>query len=155
MLSLEGEFRARVLVAKPKQCWLWLGCIYRSTGYGMLKYQGVRYAAHRLAYEFAKGFPGEFLVCHGCDVRCCCNPRHLFLGTHQVNRADCVSKNRQIQGELHPDSKLTERDVLEIRATYKREYRGDFTVEAFAKRFCVTIGTVSDALRGRTWKSVK
>jgi len=37
-------------------------------------------------------------VCHTCDVRLCCNPAHLFIGTRSDNVADCVAKGRYSNG---------------------------------------------------------
>lgn len=58
--------------------------------------------AHRLAYQLhhkitlprtqsSKTAP---LVLHHCDNRRCCNPAHLWRGTHWDNRWDCVTKGR-------------------------------------------------------------
>jgi hypothetical protein len=34
-------------------------------------------------------------VLHRCDVRCCVNPDHLFLGTDQDNYDDMIAKGRR------------------------------------------------------------
>jgi len=74
--------------------------------------------AHRVAYEQAKGeIPKGQFVLHRCDNPACCNPDHLFLGTHQENMTDKVQKGRQasLPGEQNPCAKLTEDKVVHLR----------------------------------------
>lgn len=33
-------------------------------------------------------------VCHSCDVKLCCNPRHLWLGNNGLNKKDETSKGK-------------------------------------------------------------
>lgn len=76
-------------------CWMWTRS-RQAQGYGDFRYQGKHYTAHRAAYEaFTGPIPAGMHVLHRCDVRACCNPEHLFLGTNRDNIADSVAKGRR------------------------------------------------------------
>jgi hypothetical protein len=97
----------------PKGCWLYTGFI-KWDGYGWLarKHGGrIRYmTAHRYAWILTHGEPPKGLqVLHKCDNPPCCNPDHLWLGTHAQNHADKTAKGRARNRNspkdtlLHPD----------------------------------------------------
>lgn len=104
-----ARFESKYVGEPNSGCWLWDGAV-EVGGYGVMKvgkkaddsYRQER--AHRLAYEhFVGPIPAGMLVCHRCDVRCCVNPAHLFVGTHQANMDDMYRKGRgkKASGDSH------------------------------------------------------
>lgn len=82
----------------PNGCWLYTGFL-KWDGYGWLaRYINgkVRYlTAHRYAWILTRGEPKKGLhVLHKCDNPPCCNPDHLWLGTHKDNMLDKKAKGR-------------------------------------------------------------
>ena len=92
-------------------------------------------------------------VCHTCDVRCCVNPDHLFLGTHDDNMKDRDEKGRQAKqkGSSHGLAKLTEADVLDIRARYAA---GGVTQRELAEEYGVNQSLVSYIKNKQIWKHI-
>lgn len=125
-------------------CWNWCKCI-KPNGYGQVNINNKKYHAHRIAYQIYFGeLPGELLVCHRCDNRLCCNPSHLFLGTHQDNSDDKLSKGRSNTGERQGNSKLTSQVVHQIRSL-------KITGQEASKRFGISPAQVSRIRTGKHW----
>lgn len=131
------------------KCWLWTGT-QSTRGYGVYKKggKGKVHMAHRLSWEVTRGPIGDKWVLHKCDNTTCVNPGHLFLGTHDDNVRDKVSKMRQVYGERINTAKLTEETVIEIR---RRAALGEIHAK-LAREFGVAQVTVSRAVRGESWK---
>ena len=109
--------------------------------------------AHRLMYRMEIGpIPKGLLVCYTCDNPPCVNPEHFFLGTDGDNIRDAIKKGRLVnpKGSLHPKSKLTEEDVIEIRENYRPVYG---SLARLAKWYHVTDRCIAYAVNGG-WKHI-
>ena len=165
--SLEERFWAKVdKSAGPDACWLWTASV-NQLGYGTISgagRDGRNGRAHRVAWELAKGLvPDGMQVCHRCDVRNCCNPAHLFLGTQADNNHDMVAKGRnaRVRGDangsrLHPETRprgdahaKRQNPILRARAEAIRGATGD--VGEIAAQFGVSRSFVYRIRRGECW----
>lgn len=116
------RFWSKVDIKGPDDCWLWLAWRdKRKSGkecYGRFRYKGIMDRAHRVAYELViGGIPKGLYILHKCDTPACVNPAHLFVGTQKDNMQDMAAKDRRPSqaGAKHPNARLTEEEVLEIR----------------------------------------
>ena len=93
-------FWSLVRRGRPDECWEWQGG-RNGDGYGYFKQQ----RAHRLAYWLTVAKPQRYVL-HGCNNRLCCNPKHLYDGTHKQNMRDMTTAGRHDgrnrRGEQHP-----------------------------------------------------
>lgn len=127
-------------------CWIWMGKCDKN-GYGMFWFNGMDYRAHRAAYELYKGCPvpeGKFAL-HRCDTPACVNPYHLFAGTNSDNLRDMVAKGRSIRGTMNNHCKLTEQDVVKIRADNRSQSK-------IALDYGVWQTTISQIKNNKIWK---
>lgn len=76
-------------------CWRWPGS-KAINGYGQTAYRGNVTRVHRMMYQLVHGvrLQAEQYVCHSCDVRDCCNPDHLWVGSASDNMMDASRKGR-------------------------------------------------------------
>lgn len=132
-------------------CWIWIGNKDRD-GYGDIVIKRKHIRVHRLTYTInVEKIPEGLHVLHKCDVRACCNPDHLFLGTNDINVKDMVQKNRQSKGKNNGRAKLTEEQVLNIREEYV-PHDLDYGQAALARKHNVNIQTIGDIINGKNWK---
>lgn len=124
-------------------CWLWNGYI-RKDGYGHLRSFNKKILAHRASWVAFKGsLDTSYLVRHKCDTRCCVNPLHLELGTHQDNADDMVSRGRAAVGLNNARTKLSDEDIVAIRASSDK-YR------LIAETYGMALATIKRIKSGKT-----
>lgn len=156
-------------------CRPWLGSC-GTEGYGRVGISSLYLGAHRVAYAMHVGLLKDgYCVCHTCDNPICVEPTHLWLGTRADNAADRHAKGRDASGDrsgprLHPEKlprgdanymrmhpeiargesnprhKLTELQVLEIRASPRAN------MTALARRYGVTEGAIRHIFDGTRWR---
>jgi len=151
------QFWEKVKRDTKDECWLWLAG-KNHCGYGNVALfndgEWTWRKAHRIAWELTYGkIPSQLFVLHKCDNPPCCNPNHLFLGTQADNMMDMDRKGRRNNplfpaGENHPNAKLTQEQVNQIR---KRLSFGE-RVQDIAEQFNVAACTISNIKSRRKWK---
>lgn len=176
--SKKQIFLSRIDVRGPDECWPWTHGKFAS-GYGAYSIKHSPFKAPRIMHFIHTGQdPLELNVLHHCDNPPCCNPRHLFLGSHADNVKDRDQKGRTASGDrsgsiLHPERlargdknwkhnhpetargernpkhKLTEQEVLEIRRTYVKKYG---TQKQFASKYGIDVLTLQRILNRERWK---
>lgn len=143
---ISERFWKKVCISKPDDCWEWKSGKSR-LGYGFFRRStGIMVSAHRMAYELHEGSIDEELdVLHSCDNPPCCNPKHLYQGSHQQNMTDKI-----IRGRMGKVVKLSAAQVLEIRRLVSS---GKSQTEV-ARRFKVCGPTINAVVHRRTWRHV-
>lgn len=141
------RFEEKYIPEPNSGCWLWTASLV-ANGYGHWWYLGRNERAHRASYLIHKGpIPQGMYVLHKCDTRCCVNPEHLFLGTHQDNMDDMAVKGRTAKGCRQGFAKLTDQAVRDIRDS-------DLYGWQLADIYGVAKSVIDKARRGETWKHV-
>lgn len=180
-LEQQARFWSYVQVGHEDECWPWLRA-KSSRGYGRYRVGQRDARAHRAAYALAVRDPGAMNVLHRCDNPPCCNPHHLWLGTHADNRHDAIRKERArysagddhyakrrpdwvARGERHgsrtqPSSRARGERVGSARLTeqqvlmVRQMRRAGATQKAVAKQFGVSRGCIDGIDRNLNWKHI-
>lgn len=147
-VPIENRFWLKVRIGPD--CWEWTST-RNEQGYGQIwdNQKGGQRSAHRFSWELHFGsIPPGLVVRHMCHNTSCVRPSHLALGTTAENVADNQTNPRMPRGERHPRAKLSEADVLVIRAL-----RGLSSQSQIARAFGVTQALISHIQTGRIWKA--
>lgn len=141
---------------KQNECWEWNGA-KGEAGHGQIRIDKKSRQAHRIMFEIHYGpVPEGDNVLHRCDNPPCVNPGHLFSGTQKQNMDDMWAKGRQQEyvdqplGSKHPNAKLLENDVLELR----RLRESGSTYKSLAERFGISKSTVADIVSRKNWRHI-
>jgi hypothetical protein len=108
--------------------------------------------AHRVAWTTTYGnIPNDKLVLHKCDNRRCCNPNHLYIGTHSDNNLDAYARNRRVvipERHARNKAKLYECEVWLIRKLLSSRIISQTKI---AKMFRVSQATISNIHNNSKW----
>jgi len=162
-----ARFWSKVAVKDAGECWPWTAGL-NPDGYGRICVGGVRMpSSHAALYIDGRPRPAGMNALHSCDNPPCCNPAHLRWGTQSENVDDRQKRGRgqwargekhgrhtkperTPRGEKHGNAKLTERDILEIRAA-------PLYVGArldLALHYGVSAGLISQIITRRAWAHI-
>lgn len=129
----------------------------RTNGYGYAQFMGRQFLAHRLVYALNDWKHPDALkgivIRHKCDNPSCINVEHLEPGTVQDNVDDKVSRGRHVIGEAVVTSKLTEADVIAIRASYI-PYSKHANQYALALKYGVSQSEISHVIAAKRWAHI-
>lgn len=147
------RFWNKVNIKGQSECWPFTDHL-GTKGYGQFWLNGRCENAHRVAWEITHGkIKGGLYVLHKCDYPACCNPDHLFLGTHTDNMRDMFSKGRRkiAKGENHSRAKLSNADAVAIRRDY---IPNKVTRKMLGEKYGVSVSTIKDILSRRHFSHV-
>lgn len=158
LLSFNSKdvFWSNVSIGNDKDCWEWIA-LSGTNQYAQTHFNGKSIRCHRLAYELTYGeILDGMLVCHHCDNPPCCNPKHLFLGTHQDNIDDRERKGRnklpKVKGENHGNHKLTNNQIIKIRNLYSS---GNYSYRLLSKMYSVSFSQIRNIVKRKAWSHIK
>lgn len=98
-----ARFWEKVEIRGPGECWPWTAAQARGYGTFVVTKHPKRIArSNRFVWELTHGQEPDGFVCHSCDNPLCCNPDHLWIGTHIDNMNDMRAKGRAAkQSDTH------------------------------------------------------
>ena len=144
------------------ECWEWKG-FKNNKGYGRTWINDKGYYAHRVIYSLA--YPNTIslnaptstietgFLLHTCDNPACCNPKHLWIGTHKDNMEDKAKKGRcpDFSGDKGPNCKLSMEQAREARLFRKN----GMSARELAIKFEISLASMKTLLRGDSYKESK
>lgn len=146
--EFNNEYFQKRVTIDLNGCWIWKGSKHKQ-GYGNARYKNKLTLAHRLSWIVHVGeIPEGVKICHKCDVTCCCNPEHLFLGSQKDNVADAIQKGKyenRKQGKRR--NKLNWDQVQEI----KKLHGEGMSREDIKEKYDVGQTCIAKILTGKSW----
>lgn len=136
-------------------CHIWMGSTDKD-GYGTIgRVDGAHLKAHRESYRLHCGpIPDGAHVLHKCDIPSCINPDHLYLGDPAQNGRDKVERGRAKSapqpGVRNPMHRLTEADVIDIRARYE----ANESQRSIGEDYGMSQASISKIVRRERWAHI-
>lgn len=151
------RFFSKISIKSGDECWNWNSTLTHQ-GYGHFTLNGKKVMAHRLVYFIFNGVlplydenGKEIFVLHRCDNRVCCNPSHLYIGTHQDNMRDRQERKGTVRGEQNGKSIFNNNQVYEIKELIAR----GFPNNKIASLYNTSRQTINAIRKGISWGHIK
>lgn len=134
----------RVVCCRETGCWLWTGA-QDNDGRGNVRINNKVVKAPRAMWEVLVGpIPEGLNVLHRCDTPRCCNPQHLWLGTHKQNMSDMSEKDRASRHQ----AKIGLQEAAEIKALICMGHK----LARIAADYGISPGAVWAIKAGKNWR---
>lgn len=150
-MTLSQRIGAQTGPREPTGCRLWLGGT--RAGYGAIEVDGHLTTVGRALLGLKRGDPR--VAMHSCDVRLCCEPSHLSIGSVRDNAIDSVNKRRHPAqrpdarvGDRNPRARIT---LVQAQRIAQRARCGEMQTEIAASEG-VNVDCVNNIATGKTWK---
>jgi len=142
-LPFDERFWEKVDIKSIDECWPWKAAL-DGKGYGQIRSKGKQLISSRIAWELTNGpIPEGMLILHKCDNRTCCNPNHLYIGTHSDNMQDRENRNRAPNAGRPPSI------PNEIIKTIKQLYKEGNSQMSMSRQFGISQPYISYILHGK------
>jgi hypothetical protein len=146
------RFWNKVNIQEPSKCWPFIGGV-NYNGYGNFWLDDKIVSAHRVSWMIHnhKMIQDGLLVCHTCDNKLCCNPHHLYTGSHTDNTRDYVSRSMPEyfnKGSRNPSAKLTVSDIEDIKILYAT---GKYSYSQIARIYNLSPTYPHSIIKGKRW----
>ena len=151
------RYWSHVDIQGADDCWNWKLTPSRA-GYGTMAAGGLILRTTRFAYIHGEGLytkkiTGNLRITTTCRNKLCCNPKHMKLNSQQ-EVFDRMRAAGQISfGTNCKQSKLTEPDIVAIRARYTTRSLVD-NYGSIAEDYGVSTGCIRDIIIRKTWRHV-
>lgn len=132
-------------------CLRWVGSFDGDGEYGVFYLRPKQTTASRASFLLFNGPLEDYQqACHTCDHTWCVEPKHLFAGTQSENEADKKAKGRSNHGSARYNAKLSEDNVVQLRAQAK----AGASHGQLSKQFGIARPNVGRIIRREIWAHV-
>ena len=151
------RFWGHVDIQGPDDCWGWQ-LTATDHGYGLFAAGGTLHRTSRFSYEHGEGLNSKTItnglrIATSCRNKLCCNPKHMKLNSQQEVFDKMRAAGQISVGSNCKQSKLTEADIIDIRARYTPRSLTD-AYTPIGVDYGVSPGCIRDIIIRKTWRHV-
>jgi hypothetical protein len=149
----ENRFWSKVETGDEDECWECVAMALDSDGYGQFWCNNKNNSSHRVSFQLKHNrlINEGMSIMHSCNNRSCVNPFHLSEGTNTENSKYMVETGQSLKGEKNKSSKLTEKQVLEIRHKHANTDKG---CRKLGKEYGVDHTTIMRIINRKMWQHI-